>query len=263
MDPRVLVLTPFRNEETAIPFYLAGLKALDYPSRLVDVFWLENDSSDRTPGLLEEARTGLSFRSTELVSVTWLGPLPSREPGNYWKDLAYGKGHRQSFMHMFNDHFLPLARASDVDYVMPWFADCVPLPNLVAQFLEVFRDHPDAGWVGGIIYRRYPRHREVGLVPWRAVYSREVVEVKYTAHCWMMPQWAMEEARFGASRWGGDMCMSLIESLWSQGLKVYLQPSVFLKHISTDGKIHTDHILEDTKPGFWKLEKALETEVKT
>ena len=85
----ILIVTPFRNEEHSVPHYLKSLKALDYPHELVDVYWLENDSSDNTLALLQAAKDDFNFNSLTLNSVKILGHVPKRPSSGYWKDLQY------------------------------------------------------------------------------------------------------------------------------------------------------------------------------
>ena len=86
----ILILTPFRNEAHSIPHYMKALRALDYPPELIDVYWLENDSSDMTLRMLKREKDGMPFKSTTLESVKIIGPVKKRKPGRYSKDVAYG-----------------------------------------------------------------------------------------------------------------------------------------------------------------------------
>ncbi|GAH76495.1 unnamed protein product [marine sediment metagenome] len=47
------------------------------------------------------------------------------------------------------------------------------------------------------------------------------------------------------ARIGRDMHMSFILGLKKQGLRVYYQPTVFIKHIATDGKIYTHKLSKE------------------
>lgn len=96
-DPRIpiLIVTPFRNEDYSIPHYLRALKEIDYPKDLIDLYWLENDSSDKTLSMLQEAKDGLPFKSTTLESIDILGPVKKHEPGGYIKDSIRSKGRRR------------------------------------------------------------------------------------------------------------------------------------------------------------------------
>ena len=90
----ILILTPFRNESHSIPHYMKALRALDYPPELIEVYWLENDSSDITLRMLKAEKPNMPFKSTTLENIRIRGPVKKRKPGQYVKDVAYGGGRR-------------------------------------------------------------------------------------------------------------------------------------------------------------------------
>jgi len=242
--PRILIITPFRNEEHSIPHYLGAMHNLDYPPELIDVYWLENDSSDNTLTLLREAEQDYNFNSLTLDPVMILGPVEKKPSGEYWKDIPSGRLRVQPWLTIWNDCFLPFIVKSKADYVMPWYADALAPPDVITEFLKVFGSYSDAGWVGGALYRRHPRQGELDAPrPCELAYSKKAVRVDYTAHIWMMPRIPLTKCVFGYV--AAEMHLSLIADLAKQGLHVYYQPSVFIKHVSTDGKIY-DHSLGDS-----------------
>lgn len=236
MPPKILILTPFRNEDHAIPQYLKSLESVDYPKNLIDIYWLENDSTDKTLKMLKDAKPKMPFNSTTLETINILGPLKKRPPGEYFKDLKHGRNRIATWPKIWNNHFLPLVRKSRADYVLAWYADVVAPPNVITEYLKVFDNYP-AGWVGGAICRRRPRKGVHCPIPRRLADSKEVVKVSYLGHCWMCPRTPLAKTRFRIEK-GPDLHITLINQLGKQGLHVYYQPSIFLKHVSTDGKIH-------------------------
>lgn len=234
---RILILTPFRNEEHSIPQYLAAIKKLRYPPELIDLYWLENDSSDDTLALLKEAQPTMPFNSTTLESMTLHGPVPKRKVGGYIKDMGYGPGRCASWLVIWNKYFTPLIRKSKADYVLCYWADAIPPRNVITYYLRVYKKYPDAGWVGGKMYRRYPKHNVI-LSPWPEDLfdSTEIVPCKMTGHVWMMPREAVAKCDF--SRIGRDMHMSLVLGMKKLGLQSYFEPKVFIHHISNDGKVY-------------------------
>ena len=262
--PRILILTPFRNEAHSVSHYISALRRLNYPSELIDVYWLENDSTDETLELLEETRKTLPHQIL-LESIKIIGGAKKRASGSYCKDIPPGIGRRKSWLTIWNEYFLPKIRGSNVNYVLVWYADAVPPTNVITEYLKVFLKHSNAGWVGGTIYRRYPCHKElrIPLNP-QLIHSESPIETSYTSHIWMMRR---ENAAKGAFHYiplsakgkSGDIHMSLILSLKKQGLKVYYQPSVFLKHVSTDGVIYTHHVREEDLTRSIKWSDTLES----
>jgi len=244
---KILILTPFRNEEHSIPYYLEALKSLNYPPELIDVYWLENDSSDNTLRMLKDAKPEMPFNSTTLESINILGSLKKRPPGEYFKDIGHSlsarvRARKTTWPVIWNNHFLPLIRKSHANYVLAWYADVVAPPNTITEYLKVFKSKKDVGWVGGAIYRRYPRANELHCpIPRRLASSKQIVKVTYIGHCWMCPRKALAKTKFYNAE-GHDTHMSLINELCKQGLHVYYQPSIFLKHVSTDGKIYRHKI---------------------
>jgi len=248
---RILIITPFRNEDHSIPQYLESLRGIDYPQDLIDVYWLENDSTDNTLKLLEEAKPTLPFKSVCLKSVKILGPIKKLKPGRHGKDIGYGEHRVKSWLVIWRHHFTPLIRKSKADYVLMWYADSVVEPNIIKKYLKVFADHEDAGWVSGAIYFRYPKHMHLAApIPLDTKTNKprlpcppgstKPVKVKYSGHVWMCPREPFGKCRF--ARIGRDMHMSLLLGLKKQGLYNYYDPTVFIKHVATDGKIYTHEL---------------------
>ena len=241
--PRILIITPFRNEDHAFNQYLESLLELDYPHDLIDIYWLENDSTDKTLDLLKVVEHTTDFKSLRLESIEILGPVNKRPPGEYVKDIPYGSGRVAPWLVIWNDYFLPEIRKSTADYVMPWYADGLAPSNVITEYLKVFEQHSDAGWVGGSIHRRHPQEDDLTCPrPRELAYSKTPVRASYVGHTWMMPRDALARCIFGFD--SREMHFSLIDSLAAMGLYVYYQPSVFLKHISTDGKIYKHELDE-------------------
>lgn len=234
----ILILTPFRNEDHSIPHYLKALKALDYPLELIDVYWLENDSSDNTLELLEGAKNSFNFNSLTLESVKILGSVKKRAPSGYVKDIDYGRGRIKSWLIIWNKYFLPLIRKSNADYVMAWWADAIPPKDVITQYLLNFKEVKDVGWIGGKMYRRFPRHNQIlSPSPKSSFASKKIVRCKLTGHVWMMPRKPLAECKFASI--GDDIHTSLIQCLEKKhGLYTYYNPKIFIEHISNDGKVH-------------------------
>jgi hypothetical protein len=233
--PRVLIFTPFRNEDHSLPFYLKALRTIDYPHDLIDVLWIENDSWDDTHRILKEAKDTFDFRSVKLHSILIHGLVRKGVFGAYRKQEPQGRGRvATAWMSIWNDNLIPILKTSTAPYVLVWFADVIPPPNIITEYLKAFEQYPDVGWVGGQCHRRFPWHTRPASPDKDAT---EIVRVRITAHCWMSPREAVIKApMYHVPR---EMFLSIINDMHSkQGLKVYYQPSVYLTHISTDGKIY-------------------------
>ena len=236
----ILLITPFRNEEHSIPHYLKALKTINYPPELIDIYWLENDSTDNTLALLQEAKDGFNFNSLTLDSIRILGPVRKAAPSGYWKDIKYSRARLKPWMVIWNDSFFPLIRKSAQDYVLIWYADAIPPPNVIHEYLKVYEEYP-AGWVGGSLLRREPRPPHIRSrveSPWpiEVATKNEVTRCELTGHIWLMPRESVENCALHINL--KEIHLSIIECLEEKGLYVYYQPSVYMHHISMDGKIH-------------------------
>ena len=257
--PRILVVTPFRNEEAAIPLYLEGLKNLDYPPDLIQAYWVENDSTDRTLQDLEEARPGMPFR-TSLESVNIIGPQAKKAPGQYVKDVPYGGGRVKPWLVLWNRYFIPMAKRTGADYFLLYMADCVAPPHIVKAYLEVFETKQDAGWVGGVMHRRHPLQDKLfspwplgsvephlGTPPSKGLSYQlpgDVAEVKMASpHCCMIPIYALMEGVEASERFEWDVHTSVLNCLKAKGLKCYYRRNVYLKHVSSDGRIYRESLV--------------------
>jgi len=239
--PRILIISPFRNEGHSVFHYLMALHDLDYPPELLDVYWLENDSSDNTLELLRKHEHSYDFNSLTLNPVMILGPVEKRPPGEYWKDLTYGSPRIDAWMVIWNDIWFPLIRESDHDYVLMWYSDAVAPPNVIQEYLKVMDEYP-AGWVGGSLPRREPRLPHITShveSPWPVdiVNVDKPTRCQLTGHVWLMPRAEVADCTM-YYRGPPEIHLSIIECLEKKGLYVYYQPTVYLQHVSTDGKIH-------------------------
>lgn len=162
---RILICTPFCNEEHSIPKYVKSLLGLDYSKDLIDLLWVENNSEDNTWKLLQKYASKVknagyaSFRLIQKSSD--MGIMPKEPVGIYTSGkihLSYGYLKR-SANHLLNlyNFFLDEIR-KEHDFIMYYFADVVTPSNTIKRFLSVMKTYKDCGWVGGIIHRRMPRH---------------------------------------------------------------------------------------------------------
>jgi len=247
----ILIVTPFRNEEASIRLYLDGLHDLTYPRDRVKCVWIENDSTDATYELLRRALIeGESPYWTKLYRTSIIGPQPKRPPGEYYKDVPYGDLRVKPWIVLWNEWFIPLALKSEANYMVLYMADCVPPPTVFEEYLQVFRDHPEAGWVGGAMHSRYPQHNRL-YSPWLLGRDppslgsppfdlpREVCEVNMASpHCAMIPVEALRDRVAASTSFTWDIHSSVINCLKAKGYKVFYTPKVYLQHVSSDGKIY-------------------------
>jgi hypothetical protein len=45
------------------------------------------------------------------------------------------------------------------DFILYWFPDAICEPNTLKQYIKGMETYSDAGWFGGVLHRRFPRHR--------------------------------------------------------------------------------------------------------
>ena len=237
-EDRILLLTPFRNEAHSLDNYIQSVKSIKYPHNLIDIFWLENDSSDGTLELLDTAREELKdFNNVKLTNIRIKGPVKKQETLSYVKDEAYGMARLQSWYVIWNDYFIPYIRLHNAKYVLVFFADAVAPGNIIEEYIKVFNEHKDCGWVGGVQYRRYPRQAEL-VSPYNTngVIPKEISQTTMCGHCWMMKSDTIKDAVVNHSQY--DVHYSIVYHLNRQGLFVYCNPDVRLRHVSNDGKIY-------------------------
>ena len=171
---KLLICTPFCNESHSINKYIGGLIALDYPKGLIDLIWVENNSSDNTWELLkkhkEEIMKTYTYNSFTLYQKTCdlYNGIEKQGLQEYGETGSGGKvGKNNSIMvkrhrpahqiGIWND--MINAMTDKHDYILFIFADCVIQEDTVKRFLKDFETYPNAGWFGGVMHKRYPRHR--------------------------------------------------------------------------------------------------------
>ena len=150
---------------------------------------------------------------------------------------------------------------------MFWYADAVPPSKVITEYLKVYDEYP-AGWVGGRMMRRIPhlviyhnvfylyllkflRISKKKMNDWSSPRPvklatqniRKPVECKLTGHVFMIPREPLCKCAFHPVI--EEMHYSITQGLVKQGLKTYYQPTVYIKHVSTDGKIWEPKSIDD------------------
>ena len=112
---RVLIVTPFRNESHSVKHYLNAINKITYPKKLIDLVWVENDSSDDTFELLEANQpTGFHYFQLRRVNLYGLNKVKKCEnPKSYVKDIPYSAARRKSWVRLWNNQFIPLIKESN------------------------------------------------------------------------------------------------------------------------------------------------------
>jgi len=281
----ILVCTPFNNEEQSIDLYIQSLLSIDYPKEFIDLIWVENDSVDNTWDMLQKyekkIKNKYNYHSFTLVRQDYgLKKYGKSTVVDYTNNRA-GKNKVQdmpdkikrakrlcSVYHYFFDQLKP-----EHKYIMFLFADVVVPMQTIKRYLEVFRDYPDAGWVGAVHHKRFPFHmrprpefpigdygvagplKRIDSKPFVAyvddkwildkqMHGQVVFEVGMTGHVWMMkPEIYTQGGRMEIDN--VEIVFPIINKLWGMGLKVYCASDIYLQHISLDGKIYRRNLFEE------------------
>lgn len=171
LNAKIFIGTPFCNEDHAIDKYMESLKNIDYPKNLIDILWIENNSSDNTWKMLNkyyEEFKNYGYNSVKLISKC----------GNY-KDIQKSKSHEisagkignineKSYImktiittHLAKLFNLIMDKSIEFkcDYCLTLCADIMIPSNTIQKFLQDFELIPDCGWIGGVGHKRYPIHK--------------------------------------------------------------------------------------------------------
>jgi len=163
---KILLITPFCNEEHSIHQYVHSLLSIDYPKELIDIVWIENHSSDNTWSILKDckAEMGHRYRSFRLFQMglgfklpkAWLG-----EKGAFGGKISatatpeMKKARSEFLVDVWN---FGMSLLDDQDYVLFHFADVVVPSNIIRKYIKDLIDYPDCGWIGGVMHKRFPNH---------------------------------------------------------------------------------------------------------
>ena len=298
----MLVCSPFNNEEQSITQFIAGMLAIDYPKDLMDVIWIENDSVDGTWENLQKWYRKLKplYHSLQLIQqdhgLKRLGKatisdfVNSQAGKNKLATLADRMQRGERLRDIYHFFFEQIDKERH-KYVFFLFADVVVPPNIITRYLEVFKLYKDAGWVGGVHHKRFPYHiRPISTThesiagvagplmkslsyPYivyttdedilaKQVKGEPIFECAMTGHAWIVKP---EIYWFGGKMELDDceIVYPFIKKLWSMELKVYCASDIYLKHISLDGKIYRNNLLEEVeKHAQIKSQKSEEVEEK-
>lgn len=126
---KVFFGTPVRDKEKSIPFFLEGFYRLEYPKNLIDVYFLVNDSKDKSYAFLKEyeRRWGNIYNSFKIEVLNFNFPQDFRDRASNPHTYA----HLASLRNIVRDRFLK----SDCQY---WFhvdADHLIPSNSLNQML--------------------------------------------------------------------------------------------------------------------------------
>lgn len=290
---KILIATPFCNEAHSIDQFMVSLKEIAYPKSQIDLLWIENNSSDDTWEMLnkyyEEFKSlGYSSHRLQQKTSTKYGKIIKQVGDEYGKTGLGGKigqDNPHEVMKQRPAHQISIwndmlnAMTDEHEYILFWFADTVCPTNLINKYKVDFNEHPDAGWLGGVMHKRSPRHKRVegqhtmhyGLAsPYVKVYERQpderfvvrsssypygvramtedeilhlrkenitIVEACCTGHVFMISRKVVKEGfKFElAPLETGLQCERFLNSL---GLKMYADLTIYIQHISVDGKIY-------------------------
>lgn len=280
----ILICTPFNNEDQSMELYIQSLLSIDYPKKYIDLVWVENDSNDNTWVILKNYAKIIEkkgYNSFKLVQQDYGLKHFGKSTMADFKENQAGKNKVTEFLgrvergkrlskiyHYFFDQLQP-----EHKYIMFLFADVVVPMQIIKRYLQIFKDYPDAGWVGGVHHKRFPLHmrsnpqasiqyagvagplQRLKMPPYVAYVSDEwilkkqlngqiVFEVAMTGHAWMMlPEIYTKGGRTYINN--VEIVMPLVEKIWELGLKVYCASDIYLQHISLDGKIYRRNLLEE------------------
>jgi len=244
----ILLCTPFKNEDHAVEKYVEGLLNLNSSKEFIDVVWLENDSVDRTWEMLQEnaRKVKRRFHSLRLLRKSYNMMFQKNPPGSYWKEQWISQEKRarividiyRTFFRMIEGH----------DYFLMYMADAVPPPNVIEKYLSVFESRPDAGWVGGVLHRRFPLHQQLEspvnlnyqVYTERALPRDAVIRCGFTGHVFMIKSNIITKEGCNVFYYPREIVVPFVKCLRNAGFEVYCDTSVYIKHISTDGKIYRD-----------------------
>jgi hypothetical protein len=175
-QPKLLICTPFCNEDHSISLYVEGLLRLDYPKELIDLIWIENCSSDDTWECLKKAKDEItknySYHSFILYqkSSQYYDKIEKQCLDEYLKTGIGGKvgvnnpmnalRHRPAHqIGIWND--MLDAMTDEHEFVLFIFADVVVQEDTIKRFIEDFKTYHDAGWFGVVMHRRFERHQRI------------------------------------------------------------------------------------------------------
>lgn len=214
--------------------------------------WLESDSVDQTWPLLQKRHKEIvstqPYRSFRLIQKSYGLKFPKNPPGSYYRDVRPGmrgdnKLWRKQAENLIAVHHFFFSLLKDQDYFMLYLADAVSPPNAIRKYLEVFNRKRDAAWVGGIHHRRYPRHKNMGcpryfngkVIPETEI-PKTVFECGFTCHVFLIKSDVLKRGARLSFNWT-ECYIPFSNAIRQMGYKIYCDPSVYLKHVSTDGKI--------------------------
>jgi hypothetical protein len=166
INKKILLFTPFCNESHSLTKYINSLLKIDYPKKLIDIFWVENSSEDNTWELLQEKKQEIEhlYRSFTLIKVNGGFTLPKvllADTCGTGGKVASGTSEQIKKTRVnlqISIWNYAMSFFDDQDYMLFYFADVVVQPSIIKKYIEDLENHSDCGWVGGVMHKRFPHH---------------------------------------------------------------------------------------------------------
>jgi UDP-GlcNAc3NAcA epimerase len=155
---RIFIGIPVCNEGGAIERCIAAILQLNYPKELLDILFIENNSSDNSWEILQEAvkitKETYNYHSFEAIQ-DWGNYDKIPKGKEEWGTISPNRAIH--LCHILN-RIMDEAKDKHCDFCLTIMADSIVRRDTILYYLKVFEYRYDAGWAGGVLHKRFPHH---------------------------------------------------------------------------------------------------------
>jgi cellulose synthase/poly-beta-1,6-N-acetylglucosamine synthase-like glycosyltransferase len=242
MDKRILVTCPMRDRAWVLPHYLDALYNLDYDKKLIDIFWLVNNSKDETLDMLIDYKNKFEYLYHSItIQVINDFRVPKDDRITQIRQQVY------PWLAMLRNRLLDKCVELQCDYIFSCDSDIIFKPDTLKRLLGHNLDI-----ISGLIYNSYlhsgielgykhcnilkevePR-RYQHIVNYRVKFPEKnqvgtLIENDYTGAIFLATQEVCQRTRYDSNEVYGE------DEPWSysarmSGYKLFCDVSVFSYH---------------------------------
>jgi len=245
MDKRILIGTPIRDRAWIIPYYLSCLYGLNYDKKLIDLYWIINNSSDQSQKLLKDFKYKYNNEYNSItIEITNKPKLPTYDREN-------SVGIRQEvypWLAYLRNKLLDKCVSFNCDYLWSTDSDILFKPDTLSRLLSHNIPVVSALLYNGYLHDgiesayKYPNIlREIKPRLYQHISNYRIknpqlnsfgtlIEVDYTGASILISKDVCKVAKYDGNKiYGEDE--SFCWSAKQNGYKLYCDISLFLNHI--------------------------------
>lgn len=253
---KILIACPVRNREWILPIYLEHLYKIDYPKKLISLYFIVNNSTDGSSELLKQFKLFYGMEYADITIDTMYKPqLPDDA-----RIVDIRNQHIYHWLSELRNYLLMKCVQLKCDYLLSCDTDILVPSNILNELII-----DDKSVCASLIYNGYhfkPQNAGKGYNAIRMAYQYpnilnlvnevnykhvvnyhvknpnlcnkdKLLEIDATGAVSIIPFSVCRDTRYSWDKQGEDIAWS--RDCQAKGYKLYCKPSVYSQHIMSEG----------------------------